>query len=338
MSSGDRLLEDVMKLDFQLRYLPMLAMGILWSATVLAQGAAWSPSRPVRIISPGPPGAILDLAVRQLAEKIAGPLGQPVIVENKPSAGGILAMQTLARSPADGHTLAIASFVELAVNPILYHDAGYDPVRDFAPVTLLYAGTQMLVAHPALQVNNLSGLIQTARKQPGAIFYGSSGIARPPHIYMEHFKAESGIDLKHVPYKGTPPLLQAIIGGEIQLAMEGVPPLLPHVKAGKLKPLAVTGEKRLTLLPEVPTFTELGVPGMTAAWVGIVAPAGTPAAAIERLNREIARALASADLKAAYEAAGRQIITGPPQAMADTIRTSIPQWHAVVKAAGIKPE
>jgi tripartite-type tricarboxylate transporter receptor subunit TctC len=311
---------------------------MLWSATVLAQSAVWSPSKPVRIISPGPPGAILDLAARQLAEKMAGPLGQAVIVENRPSAGGVLAMQTLARSPADGHTLAIASFVELAVNPVLYSEAGYDPVRDFSPVSLLYAGTQLLVAHPTLKVDNLSGLVQAARKQPGTIFYGSSGIARPPHIYIERFKAESGIDLKHVPYKGTPPLVQAILAGEIQLAMEGVPPLLPHLKAGKLKPLAVTGERRLTSLPDVPTFAEMGVAGMTAAWVGIVAPAGTPPDAIHRLNREVAHALESADLKAAYEAGGRQVITGPPEAMADMIRTSIPQWQAVVKAAGIKAD
>jgi tripartite-type tricarboxylate transporter receptor subunit TctC len=326
------------RLVFQLRYIGILALSMLWSTAVLAQNAAWSPSKPLRIISPGPPGAILDLAARQLAEKIAGPLGQPVIVENKPSAGGILAMQTLARSPADGHTLAIASFVELAVNPILYRDVGYDPIRDFAPVTLLYAGTQLLVAHPALKINNLPGLIQAARAEPGAIFYGSSGIARPPHIYMERFKADSGIDLKHVPYKGTPSLVQAILGGEIQLAMEGVPPLLPHIKAGTLKPLAVTGERRLTSLPDVPTFAEMGVTGMTAAWVGIVAPVGTPPEAIQRLNRELARALEAADLMAAYDAGGRQIITGSPEAMADMIRTGIPQWQAIVKKAGIKAE
>jgi tripartite-type tricarboxylate transporter receptor subunit TctC len=326
------------RLFFQLRRMGILAFGMLWSTAVLAQTAVWAPSKPVRIISPGAPGAILDLAARQIAEKIAGPLGQPVIVENKPSAGGILAMQALARSPADGHTLAIASFVELAVNPILYDKAGYDPVRDFAPVTLLYAGTQLLVAHPNLKVDNLSGLIQAAKSHPGAIFYGSSGIARPPHIYIELFKAESGIDLKHVPYKGTPALIQAILGGEIQLAMEGVPPLLPHLKTGKLIPLAVTGDRRLTSLPNVPTFAEMGIAGMTAAWVGIVAPVGTPPEAIERLNREMGHALASNDIKAAYEAGGRHIIAGSPDAMADMIRTSLPQWQAVVKATEMKAE
>lgn len=323
---------------FRLCQLTLLAWSLLWSSTIPAQTADWQPSKPIRIISPGPPGSILDLVARQLADKINGPLGQPVIIENKPSAGGVLAMRTIAKSQADGHTLAIASFVELAVNRSLYNDLGYDPIRDLAPVIPLYAGTLLLVAHPASKIESLSGLIHTARAQPGAIFYGSSGIARPPHIYIERFKAESGIDLKHVPYKGTPPLVQAIVGGEIELAMEGVPPLLPQVKAGKLKPLAVTGDKRLASLPDVPTFAERGVPGMTAAWVGIVAPAGTPPEAIQRLNREFARALEAADLKADYDMGGRQILSGTPEVMADLIRTSIPQWQVVVKAAGIKAE
>lgn len=326
------------RLFFRLCQLTMLAWSLLWSSTIPAQTAEWQPSKPVRIISPGAPGSILDLVARQLAEKINGPLGQSVIVENKPSAGGIVAMRTLARSQADGHTLAIASFVELAVNPSLYNNLEYDPVRDFAPVIPLYAGTLLLVAHSGSKIDSLTGVIQAARAQPGAIFYGSSGIARPPHIYIERFKAESGINLEHVPYKGTAPLMQAILSGEIELAIEGVPPLLPHVKAGKLKPLAVTGNKRLTSLPDVPTFAEKGVPGMTAAWVGIVAPAGTPPEAIQRLNSELAHALESADLKAAYDMGGRQILSGAPDVMADLIRTGIPQWQAVVKAAGIKAE
>ncbi|WP_334187841.1 Bug family tripartite tricarboxylate transporter substrate binding protein [Noviherbaspirillum sp.] len=322
-----------------LRGMGMLALGMLYSTALFAQsGEAWTPTRPLRIIAPGPPGAILDLAARQIAEKLAGPLGQPVIVDNKPSAGGTLAMEVLAGSPADGHTVAIASFVELTVNPSLYDNIRYDPVRDFAPVTLLYAGTLLLVAHPALKVDTLPDLIKAGKARPGSLFYGSSGIARPPHIYAERFKTDSGIGLVHVPYKGTPPLVQAILNGEIHLAIEGAPPLLPHVKAGKLMPLAVTGETRLPSLPDVPTFSEMGVTGMTAAWVGIVAPAGTPQKAIERLNREFAEALRSPDVKAAYEAGGRQVITGSPEAMAELIRSGIPQWQSVVKASGLKAQ
>ena len=326
------------RLRFPLGYTVALILSLFFSNLVYAQEKHWTPSRPVHLIAPGAPGAILDIVARQLADKIAGPLGQPVIVENKPSAGGILAMQALARSPADGHTIAIASFAELAVNRSLYKDPGYDSLRDFAPVTLLFEGTQLLIADPALGVESLAALVHLAKEQPGSVFYGSPGVARPPHLYMERFKAEAGIDLKHAPYKGTPPLLQALLSGEIQLALEGVPPLLPQVRAGKLTPLAVTGDKRLAVLPGVPTFAELGVSGMTAAWVGIVAPAGTPIEAVQRLNREFAKALDSPELNAAYEAGGRQIVTGTAQAMADMLRKSIPEWERVVREAGMKPD
>lgn len=326
------------RLDFPLGYVAAFTLSLFFSPSIYAQESHWTPSRPVHLIAPGPPGAILDIVARQLADKIAGPLGRPVIVENKPSAGGILAMQTLARSPADGHTIAVASFAELAVNRSLYKDVGYDALRDFTPVTLLFEGTQLLVAHPAFNVESLADLVHLAKEQPGTVLYGSPGVARPPHLYMERFRAEAGISLKHVPYKGTPPLLQALLSGEIPLALEGVPPLLPHVSTGRLKPLAVTGDKRLAVLPDVPTFAELGVPGMTAAWVGIVAPAGTPVEAVQRLNREFAKALDSPELKAAYEAGGRQIVTGTAQAMADMLRKSIPEWESVVREAGMKPD
>jgi tripartite-type tricarboxylate transporter receptor subunit TctC len=326
------------RLLMQLCRLVLFAPSVLWTTAVMAQETVWSPSKPVHLISPGPPGAILDIAARQLAEKLSASLGQPVIVENKPGAGGIVAMQALAKSPADGHSLAIGSFVEFAVNPSLYENAGYDPVRDFVPVTLLYTGALLLVANPASGIDDLRGLIGAAKARPRTIFYGSSGVARPPHIYIERFKSETGIDLMHVPYKGTPPQLQAVLAGEIPIAMEGAAPLLPLVRAGKLRPLAVTGERRLAGLPDVPTFAELGVAGMNASWVGIVAPAGTPANAVQRLNREFAKALESPDLKAAYEAGGRQVMTGSPALMADMIRNEIPQWRAVVKAAGIKAE
>lgn len=316
----------------------MLAASISCAPSAMAEEAAWSPARPLHIISPGAPGAILDIAARQLAEKLAASLGQPVIVDNKPGAGGVLAMQALAMSPADGHVMAITSFVELAVNPSFYESLGYDPVRDITPISLLYAGALLLVANTTSGIQNFPALVSAAKARPDSLFYGSPGVARPPHIYVERLKAEVGLHLKHVPFKGTPPLLQALLAGEIQVGMEGVPPLLPLVQAGKLIPLAVTGERRLTMLPDVPTFSELGVAGMDAGWVGIVAPAATPAAAVQRLNRAIVQALASPDLKAAYEAGGRQIITGPPGAMADKIAKDIPQWRAIIKASSMKAE
>jgi tripartite-type tricarboxylate transporter receptor subunit TctC len=326
------------RLSTHLCGLGLVALSVMFGTTAMAQSATWSPVKPVRIISPGAPGAILDVAARQLAEKLSASLGQPVIIENKPGGGGVLAMQALARSPADGHTVGIASFVELVVNPSLYEKAGYDPLRDMVPVTVLYAGALMLVSNPSLSIDTLPDLIRVVKSRPGQIFYGSSGVARPPHIYMEQFKAATSIDLRHAPYKGTPPLMQAVLGGEIPLAMEGGSGFVPHIKAGKLKPLAVTGDRRLSALPDVPTFAELGVPGMTASWVGIVAPAGTPVEAVQRLNREFVQALESPDIRAAYDLAGRQVVANTPETMGKMMRDDIPKWRAIVKAAGIKAE
>ena len=314
----------------------LVALGVLSGARP-AQAQAWAPQRPLRIIA-GAPGAILDIAARQIADRIAGPLGQAVVVENKVGAGGVVTMETAAHSAPDGHTLAITTFVEMTVNPWLYERLHYDPVRDFAPVTVLYTGPQLLVAGPSFAPRTVTDLVQEAKKNPGRILYGSSGIARPPHIFMEKFKLSAGIDLPHVPYRGGPPLLQALVAGEIPLAMEGTSATVPLVQAGKLRAIAVTGDKRLAALPDVPTFAEAGIAGIGLAWVGIVAPAGTPAAAVARLQREIAAALQRPDLRAAYELAGRTPIGNTPEDFADWIRRDLAEWREVVRRSGIKPE
>ncbi len=233
--------------------------------------------------------------------------------------------------------MAITSFVELTVNPWLYERLPYDPVRDFAPVTVLYTGPQLLVAHPNFAPRTLMDLVQEAKKNPGRLMYGSSGVARPPHIFMEKFKLSAGIDLPHVPYRGGPPLLQALIAGEVPLAMEGTSATVPLVQAGKLRAIAVTGDKRLAALPEVPTFAEAGIAGIGLAWVGIVAPAGTPAAAVARLQREIAVALQSPEIRAAYDLAGRTAIGNSPEDFAEWIRRDRAEWREVVRRSGIKP-
>lgn len=299
--------------------------------------ADWAPTRPVRIIV-GPAGGILDVLARQLAEKLTGPLGQPVIVENKGAGGGIVAMETAASSPPDGHTVAITSFVEMTVNPWLYERLSYDPVRSFAPITMLSSNQILLVAHPSFPADSLSDLIRLAKAQPGKHFYGSSGVARPPHIWVERFKALAGIDIAHVPYKSGAPLTTALLTGEVPLGMEGAPALIPHVKAGKLKAIAVTGDRRLLALPSVPTFAEAGYPAIGLTWVAIVAPAGTPAAAIARLNQEFVRAMTHPEMKAAQEQAGRTVVASSPEFLANAIRKELPEWEAVVRAARIKPE
>lgn len=317
--------------------LTTLATLSLLAGARTAHAQAWAPQRPLRIVA-GAPGAILDVAARQIAERITGPLGQAVVVENKAGAGGIVTMEAAARSAPDGHTLAITSFVEMTVNPWLYERLPYDPVRDFAPVTVLYTGPQLLVAHPGFAPRTLADLVQEVKANPGRIMYGSSGVARPPHIFMEKFKLGAGIELPHVPYRGGPPLLQALLAGEVPLGMEGSSATVPLVKAGKLRAIAVTGDKRLAALPDVPTFAEAGIAGIGLAWVGIVAPAGTPAAAVARLQREIAQALQNTEIRAAYELAGRTPIGNSSEDFAAWIRRDLAEWREVVRRSGIKPE
>lgn len=302
-----------------------------------AAPAAWAPTKPVRIVG-GAPGGILDVVARQLAERLAPALGQAVIVENKPGAGGIVALEAVKQSAPDGHTLGIATFVEFAINPSLYERLSYDPVKDFAPVCGLYSGQILLAAHPSFPGQALADLVRLAKSEPGRLFYGSSGYGRPPHIWVERFKHAAGIDLAHVPYKGAAPLTQAAITGEIPLVMEGAPALIPHVKAGKLKPLAVTGDRRLVELPDVPTFAEAGVPGIGLTWVALFAPAGTPTAAVQRLHAEVAQVLQTPEIRAAYEKAGRVVLPATPERLAAMIRQDRAEWSGIVKAIGLRPE
>jgi tripartite-type tricarboxylate transporter receptor subunit TctC len=310
---------------------------VLALATALGVQAQPYPSRPVRIITVSPAGSILDIAPRQLADKLGPALGQPVIVDNKPGAGGQLAMEAVAKSPPDGHVVGICNFVQLAVNPSMYDRLTYDPVKDFSPVILLYTAPLVLTVHPGVPASTLAELVALVKSQPGKVFYGSSGNGQPPHVLTELFKHLARIDVQHVPYKGAAASALAILAGEVAVNMESASAVIPHIKSGRLKALAITGDKRMATLPQTPTFGEAGVPGMSDSWVGIVAPAGTPAQIVARLNREFARALEAPELKAYYETAGRNIVASSPDALAALIRDEIPRWREVVKAAGIRP-
>jgi tripartite-type tricarboxylate transporter receptor subunit TctC len=302
-----------------------------------AQSPVWAPTKTVRILSASA-GGIPDVAAWQLADKMAPQLQQPVIVENRPGAGGIAMMEAIAKSTPDGHTVGIASFVELVVNPWMFERLSYDPVRDFAPVTILFGSPLLLAAHPSVPANTVAELIGMSRAKPGTLFYGTSGAARPPHFYGERLKSMTGILMTHVPYKGGALLVAAMSSGEVPIGLEGAAALLAHVKAGKLKPLAVTGETRVAALPAVPTFAESGIEGMGMPWVGIVAPAGTPKAAVARLQQEFARALATPEIREANALAGRTTLATAPEKFAEVIRRELPEWRSVIKAAGIKPE
>jgi tripartite-type tricarboxylate transporter receptor subunit TctC len=281
------------------------------------------------------PGSVPDVATRQIAERLAPLLGQAVIVENRPSAGGIVALEALKLSAPDGYTLSFVHVGNMSVAPSLFPRLPYDTATDFAPVGIFWRGVQVLVVHPSVEAKNLAELIALARSSPGRLRYSSPGNGTPTHLGMEQLKHEAGIDIQHIPYRG-PAATMAVLSGEVDLLLEGVEPLLAHVRAGRLHPIAMGGSQRLAVLPEVPTFVELGLLGIGTIWLGVIAPLGTPSAVIARLNRDLTAAVQSAEIRRIFEPAGRLITPGTPDEMAATIRDEIPRWREVVQRAQIK--
>lgn len=304
--------------------------------TGACQAEVW-PSRPIRLINAGAPGTVTDIAARQLAELVGAQLGQPIVVDSRPSAGGIVALAALKASPSDGYTLALVQSAQMSVAPTLFAHLPYDTVNDFAPVGILYRGPQVLVANASLPVSSLAVLIELAKARPGRLRYSSTGNGTPTHIVMEQFKQLAGIDLQHIPYRGAAGH-QAVVSGEVDVMIEGVAPLLPHIRAGSLRPLAVTGVQRLAVLPDVPTLAELGIQGIEPVWVGVVVPRGTTPGVIDRLNQEFIRAMSAPEIREQFEGLGRIVSTGTPKQMTDMIVGEIPRWRELIRKAGIKPD
>lgn len=306
----------------------------------MAAGASFAqpfPARPIKVLTGVGAGSSPDGALRQVAQLLSAALAQPVIVENRPGANGILALEALKSSAPDGYTIAMVAFSQMSVNPSLIANLPHDPVQDFAHIGIFWRGPQLLAASAGTSAPSLNELIVSAKARPGQMRYGSPGNGSPGHVFMEQFKLAAGIDVQHIPYKGTAAVV-AGVSGEVELLMEGVSPQLPHVRSGKLKPLAVTGSQRLGLLPDVPTFDELGIKGIGTVWLGFVAPRGTPAAIVARLNQELERAVDSQEFRRASEGLGRLVTPGTPEAMTATIRDEIPRWREVVQRAQIKPD
>ena len=294
---------------------------------------------PVRFVVGFTPGGPSDILARSLAEKLAGPLGQPVVVENRPGAGGNLAAEVVAKSTPDGNTWLLGNNSILATNHALYSRLGYDPLKDFAPVALVGIQPNMLVVHPSVPAQTVRELIAYAKQNPGKLNYASTGVGVASHLSGELFKAMTGVDMVHVPYKGAQPALTDVIAGQCQVMFATSASAIPYVKAGRLRALAVTTAKRSASVPDLPTVAEAGVPGFESiTWHGVVVPAQTPAASIERLNRAINTALAQKDLLERLHVLGVEVAGGSTQDFAAYIRAEIPKWEKVVRDSGAKAE
>jgi tripartite-type tricarboxylate transporter receptor subunit TctC len=303
-----------------------------------AQAQAW-PAKPLKIIVPYSPGGTTDLLARLVGQELSKRLGQPVVVDNKPGANGMIGSDLVAKAPPDGYTLGIASPGSHAANQSLYKDIPYDTVKSFTPVTLAVSAPMLLVAHPSLGVSTVKELVAAAKAKPGTISYASGGSGSSQHLAMEYFKLMAGIDLNHIPYKGSAASYPDLIGGSVMTEIDVLPTALPPVKAGRLKALATGSAKRLPMLPDLPTVAEAGVPGYEyASWYGFVAPANLPKDILDKLNAEIVRALKLPEIADKLSGAGVIVVAGTPQEFAAHIKTEMDKAARVIKAANIKPD
>lgn len=308
-----------------------LSLGMV-SQTVLANASANSyPEKPVRIVVPYPPGGFNDTLGRLMANKLADKLGQPFIVENKPGAGTMIGSALVAKAAPDGYTLLVNQF-PFAVNPWLYPDITYDTKKDFAPVMLAGRSPMVLVVNSKSQINSVQDLLSKARAQPGAINYGSSGSGSSNHLAMALFEAMSGIKMTQIPYKGSTPLLTDLAGGSVEVAFDALPHVLPFIKGGKIRAVAVAGIQRADALPNVPTVDSSGVKGYdVSSWHGFVAPAGTPEAVIVKLNKAMNEVLQMPDVKEVFKAQGVTIDGGTSKAYGTFIDNQLALWKRVVQ-------
>ena len=297
------------------------------------------PVKPIRLVVPFAPGGSTDTIARLIGQKLDEGLGQQVIIDNRPGAGGNLGVDYVAKSAPDGYTLIFGHVGTFGFGPSLYAKLPYDPIRDFAPVALFAMVPNMLVVHPSLPANSVKELVALARARPGQLNYGSSGNGSASHLATEYFKLLSKTDITAIPYKGTGPLVTDLIAGQTSLTITGVPPLYPHVQSGRLRALAVGSVKRLPLLPSLRTIAEAGVPGYeSSTWFGPLAPAKTPREIIVRLNVELMKMLQRPDVRARFAAEGIEALGSTPEEFGTYIKSEIERWSRVIKAAHVRPE
>ncbi len=325
----------------KIKYLSTIALLTtgLSSHAVLAQTAANFPNKPVRFIAPFPPGGSTDLLARLVAQKLTESWGQQVVVENRGGAAGTIGVELAARAAADGYTIVMGHVGTFGVNPTLYPKLSYDAVRDFAPITVLATVPNGMAVHPSLPVKTARDFVALARARPGELLYASGGSGSASHLAGEYLKLLTKINMVHVPYKGTAPAMISMISGETTMTITGMVALGPHIKSNRLKLLGVATLKRLTIMPDVPTLNESGVPGYDAnQWYGVLAPAATPRDIVAKLHADIVKVLARTDVKERLAADGAEAVANTPEQFAAHIKAEIAQWAPVVKASGAKPD
>ena len=312
----------------------LAALCLLAAPLALAQAY---PAKPVKLIVPFPPGGPTDIVGRFVATKLSEALGQQVVVENRAGAGGTVGSEVASQAPADGYTLLYGSTSTLAMAPSLYRKLGYDPRKSFAPISMVSSGPMLVAVNASVPANTLAELIALAKDKPGSLNYASAGNATPPHLAAEMFKSMAGVSLVHVPYKGGGPALQAVTAGEVQILFEGLVTLLPQIKSGRLRALAISAAVRDPALPDVPTSAEAGLPAFQVNfWSGLVAPAGTPPEVVATLNAALRQALAGGDAKATLTRFGVAPAGNTPPEFSRFIDSEILRWERVIQASGAK--
>jgi tripartite-type tricarboxylate transporter receptor subunit TctC len=297
------------------------------------------PSKAIRFIAPFPPGGSSDVLCRVLGQKLSDFVGQPVVVENRAGASGNIGHEFAAKQPADGYTLVLTNNAALAINPHLFKRLGFDPQNDFAPVSMVASAGQVLVVHPSVPATNVKELIALAKANPGKLHFGSGGKGIPSHVAGETFKVAAGVDIVHVPYKGTVQAVGDLVGGQVQMVFSDMVPAVPHIRSGKLRALAVTVGQRSAALPDVPTVDEAGLPGFrSVVWWAVLVPKGTPAEIVARLNADFGRVVKAPDVQERYAALGVFTEHSTPEQVTGRVKTDLQEFARILKAAGVEAE
>ena len=298
-------------------------------------GAQSYPNKPIRVVVPFPPGGVVDITARALGQKMSESLGQPLVIDNRAGAGGSIGTALVAKEAPDGYTVLMA-FDTHAVNPHIYKGLQYDIFKDFTPVSLIGRIPLVFLAHRNFQANTIPELLKLAKEKPGSLTYGSVGAGSSGHLAAEQFKLLAGIDMLHVPYKGGAPALTAVMGEQVSLIVFAAGAAVPHMRAGKVKGLAVTGTQRSPAMPDVPTMAEVGYPQLNSgAWIGMVAPAGTPAAVVSRLQSEISQAVKDPDIKAKLASSAVELVGSSPQEFGAFVKSEHDKWGKLIRDAKI---